>query len=112
MTRRRPLYYRGGCRLAQTGRTRLREWMTPVARLLELLVPLVVEPNRLRTVHVNDALPLAPVVSVAVTLAEYVPRTVGVPVMAPLVVLRCSPVGSPVAEYVNVCPVAESVAWI
>jgi hypothetical protein len=80
--------------------------------LVEFLVLLVVVPNRLRTVHVNDALPLAPVVSVAVTLVEKVPTTVGVPEMAPLVALMCSPVGSPEAEYVNFCPFAESVAWI
>jgi hypothetical protein len=72
----------------------------------------VVEPNRVRTVQVNDALPEAPVVSVAVTFAEKVPTAVGVPEMVPLVALICSPVGSPVAEYVNVCPVAESVARI
>ena len=80
--------------------------------LVEFLVLLVVVPNRLRIVQVNDALPLAPVVSVAVTLVEKVPTAVGVPVMAPLVALMCSPVGSPEAEYVNVCPFAESVAWI
>jgi hypothetical protein len=83
-----------------------------LVEFLEFLVLLVVVPNRLRTVHVNDALPLAPVVSVAVTLVEKVPTTVGVPEMAPLVALMCSPVGSPEAEYVNVCPFAESVAWI
>jgi hypothetical protein len=80
--------------------------------LFEFVVPLVVAPNRLRTVQVNDALPVAPVVSVAVTLVEKVPTTVGVPEMAPLVALMCSPVGRPVAEYVNFCPGAESVAWI
>jgi hypothetical protein len=82
-----------------------------VKELVEFLVLLVVVPNRLRIVQVNDALPLAPVVSVAVTLVEKVPTTVGVPEMAPLA-LMCSPVGSPEAEYVNVCPFAESVAWI
>jgi hypothetical protein len=73
---------------------------------------LVDEPNRLRTVQVNAALPEAPVVSVAVTLVEKVPTAVGVPEIVPLVALMCSPEGSPVAEYVSVCPVAESVARI
>jgi hypothetical protein len=86
-----------------------------VKELLELdefRVLLVVDPNRLRTVQVNDVLPLAPVVSFAVTLVEKVPTAVGVPEMAPLVALICRPVGSPEAEYVNFCPFAESVAWI
>jgi hypothetical protein len=80
--------------------------------LVEFLVLLVVVPNRLRTVQVNDVLPVAPVVSRADTVVEKVPTAVGVPEMAPLVVLMCSPVGSAEAEYVNVCPFAESVAWI
>lgn len=92
-------------RLAQIGLTEPRE--------CGFWVLVVVEPNRLRTmVQVNDEFPEALVVSLAVTVVEKVPTTVGVPEMAPLEALMRSPVGRPVAEYVNVCPVAESVAWI
>jgi hypothetical protein len=96
-----------------SGSERLAQIGFAAPRKLEFLLLVVVEPNRLRTtVQVNDALPEAPVVSVTVTLVEKVPTTLGAPEMAPPVALMCSPVGRPVAEYVSVCPVAESVAWI
>lgn len=61
--------------------------------------PVVVEPNRVRvTVHVNDAVPEALVVSVTVTVVEKVPTTVGAPEITPLVALIRSPLGRPVAE--------------
>jgi len=49
------------------------------------------------TVQLNEALPWAPVVSVAVTTALEVPGVVGVPVIKPLVPLMPRPAGSPVA---------------
>lgn len=59
------------------------------------------------TVQVNVAEPDAPVPSVAVTVTEYVPAVVGVPLMSPEEESD-SPAGSPDAEYVSVCPDAES----
>ncbi len=46
----------------------------------------------------NVADPDAPVVSVAVTVTEYVPAVLGVPLMRPVEELMDSPEGSPVAE--------------
>jgi hypothetical protein len=53
-------------------------------------------------VQLNVALPLAPVVSWAVTVTELEPLVVGVPETRPLPVLMESPAGSPVAPYVSV----------
>jgi hypothetical protein len=63
-------------------------------------------------VQLNVALPLAPVVSLAVTVTELEPPVVGVPEMRPLDVLIESPAGNPVAPYVNVWPDWESAVWI
>jgi hypothetical protein len=41
----------------------------------------------------------------AVTL--YVPAVVGVPLIRPVEAVTCSPVGSPVAEYVSASPLAS-----
>src|SRR3954463_16790789 len=62
-------------------------------------------------VQVNDAPPDAPVVSRAATNTLKDPEAVGVPEIRPEGLID-KPVGSPVAEYVSVCPGAESVAWI
>ena len=48
-------------------------------------------------IQLNEVLPDAPVVSVAVTLAEYVPAVVGVPEITPVELLIDSPLGRPVA---------------
>jgi len=64
------------------------------------------------TVHVNDALPEVPVVSLAVTVTLLDPTVVGVPLISPLELLIDRPAGSPVAEYVRVWPEAESLALI
>ena len=48
-------------------------------------------------VQLNVAFPLAPVVSLAVTVTELEPLVVGVPETRPLDVLMESPAGSPVA---------------
>jgi hypothetical protein len=53
------------------------------------------------TVHVNDALPAAPVVSFAVTVTLLDPAVVGVPLIKPLELID-RPAGNPVAEYVSV----------
>jgi hypothetical protein len=53
-------------------------------------------------VQLNVALPLAPVVSRALTVTELEPLVVGVPETRPLAALMESPVGSPVALYVSV----------
>ena len=58
------------------------------------------------------ALPLALVVSVAVTVTVELPRLVGVPLIRPVEELIVRPWGKPVAVKVRVCPGAESVAWI
>jgi hypothetical protein len=52
-------------------------------------------------VQLNVALPLAPVVSRAVTVTELEPLVVGVPETRPFAVME-SPAGSPVALYVSV----------
>src|ERR1700733_12910175 len=49
------------------------------------------------TVQLNEAVPLAPVVSLAATVADDVPAVVGVPEMSPVEALIDSPAGSPVA---------------
>src|ERR1700751_1496614 len=63
------------------------------------------------TVQPNEAEPDAPVPSLAVTVTLEVPAVVGVPEISPEELMD-SPAGSPVAEYVSVCPGAESLAWI
>src|ERR1035438_3886455 len=65
----------------------------------------------LLTVQVNEVLPEAPVVSVAVTVTVEVPAVVGVPEIRPEELMD-SPAGSPVAVSVRVWPDAESVAVI
>jgi hypothetical protein len=60
---------------------------------------------------VNDALPDAPVLSVALTVTLNVPAALGVPEMRPDEEID-SPVGSPVAENVRVAEEDESLAWI
>ena len=66
----------------------------------------------MRIVQVNVALPLALVVSVAVTVTVELPRIVGVPLISPVEGLIVRPAGKPVAVKARVCPGAESVAWI
>src|SRR3954471_16556620 len=63
-------------------------------------------------VHVNDVVPLAPVVSVAVTVGVYVAAVVGVPLIRPVEELIDRPAGSPAADQVSVWPDCESVAVI
>jgi hypothetical protein len=58
---------------------------------------------------VNDADPDAPVESFAVTVTFEVPALVGVPEIRPDELID-NPAGKPDAEYVKVCPAAESVA--
>src|ERR1017187_10908007 len=58
------------------------------------------------------AVPVAPVVSLTVTVMVLLPDAVGVPEMRPVEALIASPAGRPVAEQDRVCPDAESVAWI
>src|SRR4051812_22481950 len=62
------------------------------------------------TVQVKVAEPEAPVASVAVTVTVEVPAVVGVPEIRPAELMD-RPAGRPLAEYVRVCPEAESVAW-
>src|SRR3984957_11745687 len=62
------------------------------------------------TVQLNEAVPLAPVVSLAVTVTDDVPAVVGVPEIRPVEALIESPAGRPVARGVSVWPEAESVA--
>jgi hypothetical protein len=62
------------------------------------------------TVQVNDADPVAPVASLAETVTLLVPAAVGVPEISPVEELIDRPAGRPVAEYVRVCPEAESEA--
>src|SRR5689334_14889838 len=62
------------------------------------------------TVQVNVAVPVAPVVSRAVTVTVDVPAAVGAPVIRPVPELMVRPAGRPVALYVSVWPDAESVA--
>lgn len=62
------------------------------------------------TVQVNDAEPLAPVESLAVTVTEEDAAVVGAPVMRPEELIA-SPAGRPVSEYVRLRP-PESVAEI
>ena len=54
--------------------------------------------ERCVTVHVNDVLAEALMVSVAVTVTGYVPAVVGMPVITPLEGSIERPSGSPVAE--------------
>src|SRR3984957_14285900 len=49
------------------------------------------------TVQLNEAVPLAPVVSVAVTVTDEVPAVVGVPEISPVEELIDSPAGRPLA---------------
>src|SRR5580698_7086328 len=49
------------------------------------------------TVQLNEAVPFAPVVSVAVTVTLEVPAVVGVPLITPVEALIDSPAGRPVA---------------
>jgi hypothetical protein len=65
-------------------------------------------PPPLLIVQVNEAEPDAPVVSLAETVTLLVPAVVGVPEISPVEELIDSPAGRPVAEYVSVCPDAES----
>ena len=55
------------------------------------------EPLLEPTVQVNDVDPLAPVVSVTVTVTVDVPAVVGVPLIRPVEGLMDSPAGRPVA---------------
>ncbi len=64
----------------------------------------------LPTVQLNEAEPVAFVVSLAVTVTVDVPAVVGVPVIRPVVALIDRPAGRPVALYVSVWPAALSVA--
>src|SRR5947209_7873999 len=57
-----------------------------------------VQPDDGFTVHMNDVFPVAPVVSLAVTMTLEVPAVVGVPEIRPLEVLIERPAGKPVAE--------------
>ena len=61
--------------------------------------PLVPPPPELAalTVQLNEAVPLAPVVSLAVTVTDDVPAVVGVPEISPVEELIDSPAGRPVA---------------
>lgn len=61
--------------------------------------------------HVNVAVPKAPVESVAVTVTEYDPASVGEPEITPVVDTMPNPAGNPDALYVNV-DATESVALI
>src|SRR5215468_854062 len=63
-------------------------------------------------VHVNDAEPAAPLVSVAVTVELKVPAAVGVPLIRPDEALIDRPAGSPEADHVKDCPDCESLAVI
>ena len=49
------------------------------------------------TVQLNEAVPLAPVVSLAVTVTDDVPAVVGVPEISPVEALIDNPAGRPVA---------------
>src|ERR1043166_2364066 len=81
----------------------------PVAGLFSATFVVPHPPPPPVTVQVNVAEPLAPVVSVAVTVTFDVPAVVGVPEMTPAA-LMVRPAGRPVAPYVSVWPDAESVA--
>ena len=61
------------------------------------LVTVTVLPVALLMVQVKAAVPLAPVVSVAVTVTLEVAAVVGVPEISPVVELIDSPAGRPVA---------------
>src|SRR4051812_13320628 len=63
-------------------------------------------------VHVNDVVPNAPVVSVALTVGVYVAAGVGVPLIRPVEELIDRPAGRPVADQVSVWPDWESVPVI
>jgi hypothetical protein len=63
----------------------------------------------LETVQVNDVLALNDSESVAVTVTEHVQAVVGVPVMAPVVLLIAKPAGRPVAAKVTELP--PVVSW-
>ena len=54
-------------------------------------------PDAALIVQVNEADPLAPVVSLAVTVTLLLPAVVGVPEIRPVDALMDSPAGSPVA---------------
>src|SRR5689334_5288760 len=69
-------------------------------------------PPAVVTFQVKDVEPLALVVSLAVTVTLEDPAVVGVPEIRPVEELMDRPAGRPVALYVNVWPLSESVAWI
>ena len=60
-------------------------------------VTVTVLPPGAFTVQVNEALPVAPVVSLAVAVTVDVPAVVGVPEISPVDALMDSPAGRPVA---------------
>ena len=64
----------------------------------------------LEIVQVNEAEPLKPALSVALTVTEHVQAVVGVPVMAPLLELMDSPAGSPVAVHEEIVAVDDE-SW-
>jgi hypothetical protein len=70
----------------------------------ELLLPGLVRVTTFDTVQVKVAVPAKDAVSVAVRVTEHTHPVVGVPVMAPVVLLMLSPAGRPEAAQVSVCP--------
>jgi N-acetylglutamate synthase/N-acetylornithine aminotransferase len=60
--------------------------------------PGLVTETTLVTLHENEAVPVKPELSVAVTVTDDVPAAVGVPEMVPEVGSMARPSGSPVAE--------------
>jgi hypothetical protein len=56
----------------------------------------------LAIVHRKDVVPLVPMPLLAVSVTEYVPAVLGVPVIAPVPVLIDRPTGSPLADQSNV----------
>jgi hypothetical protein len=81
--------------------------MTPVGRAA---TESVVDGWDCPMLQVKVVFPLAPVGSVALTLTEYDPAVVALPLISPLELME-SPVGRPVALYVRVMP-PESVPTI
>src|SRR5258708_18954882 len=63
------------------------------------------------TVQVNEVEPVAPRLSMAVTVTVYVPALAGNPVVSPPLLME-SPGGRPLAEQSCVVPDTESVTWV
>jgi hypothetical protein len=70
-------------------------------------LPGLVTETVLEIVHENDAVPVKPALSVALTVTEQVQAVVGVPVMAPDDELMDSPAGRPVADHEAMVAVEE-----